>query len=84
MDENKEQVKIMMEQLEQKMDGKLEQMEQKIMEDLMGGSLKLIRCLKGLVKIKVVFMLNNFLIIRILKGDLTPIMELLMDGLQKE
>ena len=36
MDENKEQVKIMMEQLEQKMDGKLEQMEQNIIESLNG------------------------------------------------
>jgi hypothetical protein len=52
--------------------------------ELNGGSLKLIRCLKGLMKIKVVFRLNNFPIIRIFQGDLTPIVELLMDGLQKE
>jgi hypothetical protein len=50
----------------------------------MGGSLKLIRCLKGLMKIRVVFRLNNFPIIRIFQGDLTPIVELLMDGSQKE
>jgi hypothetical protein len=47
----------------------------------MGGSLKLIRCLKGLVKINVLFRFNNFLIIRIFQGDLNPIMELLMDSL---
>jgi hypothetical protein len=42
----------------------------------LGGYLKLIRCLKGLIKIKEVFRFDNFPIIRI--GDLTPIMELLM------
>jgi hypothetical protein len=50
----------------------------------MGGSLKLIRCLKGLMKIRVVFRLNKFPIIRIFQGDLNPIMELLMAGPQNE
>jgi hypothetical protein len=50
----------------------------------MGGSLKLIRGLKGLMKIRVVFKLNKFPIIIIFKRDLTPIVELLMNGSQKE
>jgi hypothetical protein len=38
---------------------------------------------KGLMKIKVVFMLNNLPIIRIFQVDLTLIVELIMDGFQK-
>jgi hypothetical protein len=45
--------------------GNLEQMENNILEALKGGPLKLIRCLKGFMKIRVVFRLNNFPVIRI-------------------
>jgi hypothetical protein len=50
----------------------------------MGGSLKLIRCLKGLMKIRVVFRLKNFPMIKLFQGGLTQIVELLIDGSQKE
>jgi hypothetical protein len=66
------------------MDGKLEYMEKNILESLMGGYLKLIRCVKGIMKIKVATKLNNFPIIRIFQGEVMSIMELLMDGLKKE
>ena len=42
------------------------------------------KCLKGIMKIKAIFRLNNFLIIIIFQGDLNPIVELLMDSFQKE
>jgi hypothetical protein len=50
----------------------------------MGGFLKFISEMKGLMKINVVFRLNNFPIIILFHGDLIPLMELVMDGLEKE
>jgi len=50
----------------------------------MGGSLNLIGCLKELMKIKAMFKFNNFPITKKIQGDLTPIIELIVDGIQKE
>jgi hypothetical protein len=70
--------------LEQKMDGKLEQMEKNILEALNGRFLKIDDVSKRTHENKGSIQVEQFIIIRIVQGDLTPIMELLMDGLQKE
>ena len=61
MDENKNDIK-------EEMKRNMEKMEQNIMEALIERLPKFIRFLKGTMKIKVVFRLNNFPIIRIFHG----------------
>jgi hypothetical protein len=80
MDENKEHMKP----LEQKLDGKLEQMEHKIIEVLNGKFPKIDKVSEETHENKCSIQFEQLSNIMNFLGVLIPIMGLLMDGLQKE